>query len=238
MSTAVLEVSEFDGFYGSVPILQSVNFTVGSEPFVILGRNGMGKTTLCRALMGLLPKTTGRVTFLGDQVVGSKPHKIATRGVGYVPQGRGIFPSLSTDEHLRMLRPSSKSSWQIDDVYELFPRLHQRRKIGAGQMSGGEQQMLAIGRVLLSDPRLLILDEPSEGLAPSIVTLLAETLTKLNDAGVSILLVEQNVRLAAAVGKTAKIMTNGSIGAEVDCQALISDEEVQRRFLGVDVASK
>jgi len=237
MSASVLEVENLDGYYGSVPILQDVNFAVTDEPFVVLGRNGMGKTTLCRALMGLLPKASGRAEFRDVDIIGEKPHRIAGRGIGYVPQGRGIFPSLSTDEHLQMLRPSSKSSWQISDVYELFPRLHERRKIGAGQMSGGEQQMLAIGRVLLSDPKLLILDEPSEGLAPSIVTLLGQTLRDLNSAGVAILLVEQNVRLAAAVGKTARIMTNGAVGAQVDCEALISDEDVQRRFLGVDVTN-
>ena len=236
MPEPVLDVVSLFGYYATAPILQEVDLRVGREPVVIIGRNGMGKTTLCRALMGLLPRATGSIRLQGKELIGCKPHQIAGFGIGYVPQGRGIFPSLTTDEHLRMLRKPSKSAWTPDRVYDLFPRLRERRRVGGGQLSGGEQQMLAIGRVLISDPKLLILDEPSEGLAPAIVELLASTLSALSHEGVSILLVEQNVRLAAAVSERSLIMLNGNIAAQVPTAALLGDEEVQRRYLGVEVA--
>jgi branched-chain amino acid transport system ATP-binding protein len=161
MSDALLEVKRLNGYYGSAHVLQNVSFEVGDEPLAIIGRNGMGKSTLCHALLGLLGSATGSVRFLEREIMGQAPHRIAAAGLGFVPQGRRLFPSLTVDEHLRLVagRRNGKR-WTPQRVYELFPRLAERKGIGAAQLSGGEQQMLAIARALLTNPRLLIMDEP------------------------------------------------------------------------------
>ena len=169
MSDALLAVKNLNAYYGPAHILQGVSFEMGIEPVAIIGRNGMGKSTLCNAIMGLVPDVKGSVRLNGEELVGRQAYKISNAGIGLVPQGRRLFPSLSTDEHLRMLGSSSNGAWSRERVYELFPRLAERKNISATQLSGGEQQMLAIGRTLLRNPRLLIMDEPSEGLAPTIV---------------------------------------------------------------------
>jgi branched-chain amino acid transport system ATP-binding protein len=236
MPPELLEIEGLDAYYGYAHVLQGVSLTVGSEPTAVIGRNGMGKTTLCRATMGIQPpRARGSIRFAGDEVLGKPSYRISAAGMGYVPQGRELFPSLSTDEHLRMiggLRPKT-GAWTIDRVYSLFPQLAERKKVSGAQLSGGEQQMLAIARALLTNPRLLVMDEPSEGLAPTIVESLVETIRRLAAEGVSILLIEQNLRVATAVADRLLVMVAGSIGHETTSAALLADEEAQQRYLGV-----
>ena len=167
----LLAVEELNAFYGRAHVLHGVSFEMGVEAVAIIGRNGMGKSTLCAAIMGMLQSVNGSIRFNGEEILGKPSYRIANAGVGYVPQGRRLFQSLSVDEHLRMLRTRGRNGdgWTIDGVYELFPRLAERKTISATQLSGGEQQMLAIGRALLLNPTLLVMDEPSEGLAPRII---------------------------------------------------------------------
>ena len=193
--TALLAVEGLDAFYGSAHVLRGVSFEMTDDPVAVIGRNGMGKTTLCAAIMGLTPpRTSGSIRLAGREIAGKASHRIARSGIGYVPQGRRLFPSLTVDEHLRIsARNGSGGGWTKDRVYELFPRLADRRKNGGAQLSGGEQQMLAIGRALLGNPRLLIMDEPSEGLAPTVIEVLIETLKRLREEGLALLLIEQNL---------------------------------------------
>jgi len=232
-----LEIRNLDAFYGGAHVLHGLSATVGSGTTAVLGRNGMGKTTLCRALMGMTPPTTrGSVRFDGHELLGRPSHEICWAGLGYVPQGRRLFPSLTTDEHLRMIdrRLLRRGRWSIPGVYELFPELGARRKVSGTQLSGGEQQMLAIARALLTNPSLLVLDEPSEGLAPAVVERLIETLRLLAREGVSILLVEQNLTVATAVADRILLMVTGEVVHETKGDELLADEALQRRFLGVE----
>jgi branched-chain amino acid transport system ATP-binding protein len=192
----------------------------------------MGKSTLCNAIMGLLPSVRGSVRFFGQELVGRPPHQIARAGIGYVPQGRRLFPSLNTEEHLRMIR-SNGGRWTVAGVYGLFPQLAQRRRVGAAQLSGGEKQMLAIARALLRNPKLLIMDEPSEGLAPAIVETLVQTLRALTQEGVHLLVVEQNLGVAMALADRQLIMLRGHIALDTTAAALVGDLDAQRRYLGV-----
>src|SRR5688500_10662856 len=181
MPDRLLEVEGLNGYYGSAHVLQDVSFAMDNEPVAVIGRNGMGKSTLCAALTGLLGSANGSVRFEGNELMGTPAYKIASAGIGFVPQGRRLFPSLTVDEHLRLVagRDTDKR-WNPGRVYETFPRLAERKSNGAAQLSGGEQQMLAIARALLLNPRLLIMDEPSEGLAPTVVESLLETIRKLD----------------------------------------------------------
>ena len=214
---------------------------MGAEAVAVIGRNGMGKTTLCNALMGLMPAVRGSVRFKGVEVLGKPPYRVAGAGIGYVPQGRRLFQSLSTDEHLRMIRSGRGGNggrrWTVKEIYELFPRLAERRRVGATQLSGGEQQMLAIGRALLTNPALLIMDEPSEGLAPTIVENVIATVRTLVDEGMAVLLVEQNLGVATEIADRQLVMVAGRIAAETTAEALTNDPDAQRRYLGVEVAS-
>lgn len=228
----VLAVSGLHAYYGAAHILQDVEFHLDADAVAVVGRNGMGKSTLCNAIMGLLPSVHGSIRFFGQELVGRPPHQIAKAGIGYVPQGRRLFPSLNTDEHLRMIR-SNGGRWTVDAIYQLFPQLHERRRVGAAQLSGGEKQMLAIGRALLRNPRLLIMDEPSEGLAPAIVQTLVDTLRTLAAEGVHLLVVEQNLGVATALADRQLIMLRGHIALETTAAVLASDVEAQRRYLGV-----
>jgi branched-chain amino acid transport system ATP-binding protein len=233
---AILVLEHVDAFYGSAQALEDVSLEVGEGATSIVGRNGMGKTTLCNAILGIPPaKVRGSIRYRGTELVGRPSYKIAKLGIGYVPQGRRLFPSLSVDEHLRMIsRRGSAKRWTPDKVYELFPRLGERKRNGGAQLSGGEQQMLAIGRALLTNPSLLVMDEPSEGLAPAIIEQLIETFRTLEQEGLAILLIEQNLGMATAVADRQVVMVAGSIAAETTAAALNEDAELQRRYLGVE----
>jgi branched-chain amino acid transport system ATP-binding protein len=232
----LFRVEGLNAFYGSAHVLDDVSFELQDErPVAVIGRNGMGKTTLCAAIMNLTPpQTTGSVRFRGEDLVGWPSYKIAKRGIGYVPQGRRLFPSLSVEEHLRMVSERNGGGWTIERVYELFPRLAERKRNGGAQLSGGEQQMLAIARALLLNPKLLIMDEPSEGLAPTVVEQLIETCKKLEQEGVAILLIEQNLGVATSLAERQLVMVAGSIALETTAEKLLRDPEAQRRFLGVE----
>ena len=234
MSVPVLEVSGLNAFYGRAHVLQDVAFTVDEKPVAIIGRNGMGKSTLCQAIMGMLTSTTGSVRFGGQELVGKPSYRIARLGLGFVPQGRRLFPSLTTDEHLQIIPRKGNGSWTPKRVYETFPKLAERKSTGAGQLSGGEQQMLAIGRALLTNPKLLIMDEPSEGLAPIIVENVIDTIRKLAAQGVGLLVVEQNLGVATALADRQLVMVAGRIAAETTAEALIGNLDAQRRYLGVE----
>ena len=234
MSDVLLEIEGLTAHYGSAQALEGVSFAIGCEAVAVIGRNGMGKTTLCNAVMGIEPPSTrGSVRFRGIELLGKPSYKIAGAGIGYVPQGRRLFPSLTTDEHLRMIKAQRSSRWNVDLVYGLFPRLAERKKVSGTQLSGGEQQMLAIGRALLTNPELLIMDEPSEGLAPTIVEQVIATCRALVDEGMAILLVEQNLGVATAVAARQLVMVAGRIAAETTAEALLADPEAQLRYLGV-----
>jgi branched-chain amino acid transport system ATP-binding protein len=234
----LLAVKDLDVFYGRAHVLQGLTFEMGREPVSLIGRNGMGKTTLCNAIMQMRPTTSrGSIRFEGKELVGRASYKIAASGIGYVPQGRRLFESLTVDEHLRMTgRRRADQRWTPDAVYELFPRLAQRRSTGGTQLSGGEQQMLAIGRALLTNPRLLIMDEPSEGLAPAIIEMLVETFRRLSQDGLAILVVEQNLAMATALADRQLVMVAGRIFAETTADELANDPDAQRRWLGVERA--
>ncbi len=233
----LLVIENLNAFYGTAQALEDVSFEITGGATSMVGRNGMGKTTLCNAIVAVPPaRVTGSIRFQGTELVGRPSYKIAKLGIGYVPQGRRLFPSLSVDEHLRMVagRGGSSKRWTIQRVYELFPRLAERRRNGGAQLSGGEQQMLAIGRALLTNPTLLIMDEPSEGLAPAIIEHLIETFKTLDQEGLSILVIEQNLGMATAIADRQLVMVAGTIAAETTAAALSSDMELQRRYLGVE----
>ena len=234
MSEPLLVVENLDGYYGTAHVLQGVGFSMGAEPVALIGRNGMGKSTLCLALAGLLDRSTGSVRLDGTELLGKPAYKVAGAGIGYVPQGRRLFESLTVDEHLEIVGAGSKDEWTPDRVYELFPRLADRRKVSGTSLSGGEQQMLAIGRALLTNPRVLIMDEPSEGLAPTIVEDLVQTIKDLAAGGMGLLVVEQNLGVATALAERQLVMVTGQIATETTAEELANDPEAQRRFLGVE----
>ncbi len=235
MPDPLLRVQDLKAGYGSAVVLHDVDFEMGVEAVAIVGRNGMGKTTLCNTIMGLVEARSGSITLSGEQLTGHKIHKIASKGIGYVPQGRRLFQSLSVDEHLRMLAKGTKGQrWTPDAVYDLFPRLQERKPVSGTALSGGEQQMLAIGRALLLNSPLIIMDEPSEGLAPTIVDTLIEACHVLVEEGHAVLLVEQNLHVATQVAERQLIMVNGRIEAELTAHQLETDTDAQRRYLGVD----
>jgi branched-chain amino acid transport system ATP-binding protein len=236
MSDALLSVQGLNAYYGGAHVLQDVSFELGEQALAIIGRNGMGKTTLCASIMGITPpRATGSVKFDGQELVGRSSYRIAGLGIGYVPQGRRLFPSLSVDEHLRMVaHKNGDARWTVDSVYELFPRLAERKRNGGAQLSGGEQQMLAIGRALVTNPKLLIMDEPSEGLAPTVIEMLIETFRRLEQEGLRILLIEQNLGVATSLAERQLVMVGGEVAAETTATELVKDPELQRRYLGVE----
>jgi branched-chain amino acid transport system ATP-binding protein len=235
MSDVLLRVENLRAYYGSAPALQGVSFSMGKESIAIVGRNGMGKSTLCAAIMGFTPpRASGSVQFNGKELLGQPSHKIARAGLGYVPQGRRLFPSLTVDEHLSIAARKGEGGWTARRVYSLFPRLAERKRNGGAELSGGEQQMLAIGRALLGNPRLLIMDEPSEGLAPAIVEMMVESFKQLEEEGLAILLIEQKLDVATSLADRQLVMVGGEIALETTAAELERDTEMQRRFLGVE----
>ncbi|WP_043630811.1 ABC transporter ATP-binding protein [Nonomuraea candida] len=232
--TAILEVRDLRAGYGASVILDGLSFRMEAESVAVVGRNGMGKTTLCDTLVGFLPASGGEVRVTGRRVDGLTPEKAATTGIAYVPQGRRLFPSLTVDEHLTMLaRRARGRRWTPDAVYELFPRLAQRRRQGGAELSGGEQQMLAVGRALLLNTPLIVMDEPSEGLAPTIVDVLVDVVHRLVSEGVAVLVVEQNLRAAVRLANRQLVMVSGRLEAEFTGEELLVRPDLQRQYLGV-----
>jgi branched-chain amino acid transport system ATP-binding protein len=235
MADPLLQVDMLEAGYGQSTVLDSLSFSMGIESVAIIGRNGMGKTTLCKVIMGLIRPTRGSVVFDGQNLTRISPEKVARAGIGYVPQGRRLFPSLTVDEHLRMLsRRTNGKRWNAEAVYELFPRLAERRQSRAGLLSGGEQQMLAVGRTLMLNSRLIMMDEPSEGLAPTILETLISAVHTLVAEGVAVLAVEQNIHAATAMANRQLAMVSGRIEAELTADEIHNDPTLQRRYLGVD----
>jgi len=233
----MLEVRDVETYYGSSYILQGVSLDVPDRFLVaLLGRNGVGKTTLVRSIMGLTPAASGSIVLDGVDITTTPTHVITRMGVGLVPQGRLIFSTLTVEENLTIgVRPSHQGDWTLDRVCSLFPNLEARRRNRGSQLSGGEQQMLAIGRALMTNPRLLLMDEPSEGLAPLLVRQVAETIRRLRTQGISILLVEQNLHLALELADKVYIMTKGRVVYEGLPDELARDDQVKEQELGIGV---
>jgi branched-chain amino acid transport system ATP-binding protein len=234
MADPLLAVEDVHGYYGTAHVLEGVSFSMGAEPVALIGRNGMGKSTLCAALVGLLSSATGSVRLEGRELLGKPAYKVAGAGIGFVPQGRRLFQSLTVDEHLQIVGAKSSDAWTPKRVYELFPRLAERKQVAGTSLSGGEQQMLAISRALLTNPKVLIMDEPSEGLAPTIVEGLIQTIKDLAAEGMGLLVVEQNLGVATSLAERQLIMVTGVIAAETTAEALLADPAAQRRYLGVE----
>ncbi|MEP1614021.1 MAG: ABC transporter permease [Roseobacter sp.] len=231
--TPILEVRDLNVYYGQSHALQGVNLTLGAGVLSVVGRNGMGKTTLCKAIMGLEPTRSGSISFDGQNLAGRTSAEIARLGIGYVPQGRRLWKSLTVDEHLQLVATKG-GAWTPERVYSVFPRLGERKSNGGGQLSGGEQQMLAIGRALLLNPKLLVMDEPTEGLAPVIVNQVAEMLARLGREGdVDVLVIEQNIGVACSVAEQVAIMVNGKVNRVMDAGLLAGDRDLQQALLGV-----
>jgi branched-chain amino acid transport system ATP-binding protein len=236
----MLRVDDVECSYGLAEVLRGISLEVGNGALVaLLGRNGMGKTSLCRCVMGLAPPhvQAGSITYHDNEITRLAPHQVAKLGIGYVPQGRHVFPSLDVVENLVMAARSGTNGegWNLDRVWEMFPRLEERKKHGAGQLSGGEQQMLAIARALMTNPGLLVMDEPSEGLAPVVVETLTEKLRELKGSELSMLLVEQNYAMAMEIADVVYVLENGRIAFTGSTEELDADEEVKRKHLGVGV---
>ena len=235
MNSELLTIKDLHVYYGASHVLQGINISLTGGIHAVLGRNGMGKTTLCNAVMGLLPVRSGSIRFADTELAGLPPNQIAALGIGYTPQGRRLWPSLTVDEHLRMKNETpAENPWTPERLYETFPRLAERRHHGGGDLSGGEQQMLAIARALRPGPRLLIMDEPTEGLAPVIVEQLVEILRRITaEGGAHVLLVEQNLAVALALAEDISIMVNGRIAATLPSARMAADKKLQQRLLGV-----
>jgi branched-chain amino acid transport system ATP-binding protein len=233
----MLEIRDLHSGYGEALVVRGVSLDVGAGEIVaLLGRNGMGKTTLIRSIMGLTPPqvSSGTVTWRGESLVGLRPHVIADRKIAIVPQGRRLFASLTVTEHLTMLKSArAKDGWTIDRVFGIFPRLAERRHHRGGQLSGGERGMLAVGRALMIDPQLILMDEPSEGLAPVMVQHLEEIVLSLKREGMSVLLVEQNLYSALAVADRVYILETGQIVHQGDAKAMAQQTDVLFARLGV-----
>ncbi|HEX4768284.1 MAG TPA: ABC transporter permease [Lichenihabitans sp.] len=233
--TPILRIRDLQVHYGESHAIQGVDLVLEAGVLSIVGRNGMGKTTLCNTIVGLKRARSGSIALAGREISGLEPHEIAKCGIGYVPQGRRVWRSLSVDEHLRLAQRGGRdAAWTVERIYGVFPRLAERRANGGAELSGGEQQMLAIGRALLGNPRLLVMDEPTEGLAPIIVDQVAQMLVGLGEEGeLAVLVIEQNIGVATRVAETVGIMVNGQINRLMRSAALAADRDLQQRLLGV-----
>jgi branched-chain amino acid transport system ATP-binding protein len=231
----MLRVENLHAFYGKSHVLHGVQFGVGEGEIVaLLGRNGSGRSTTAKAVMGMV-ECTGAVDWHGKRITGAKPYEIAHMGIGYVPENRDIFPKLTVHQNLMLGQKSAKQKgrWSFDDMYEMFPRLRERQHTEAGVLSGGEQQMLTLCRTLMGDPSLIIIDEPTEGLAPKIVELVGEYLRKLKSRGISVLLIEQKLTIAMAISDRALVMGHGSIVFEGTPDQLRADAYIRKEWLEV-----
>lgn len=232
----MLELIDVHTYYGESHVLHGISLELGEGSIVaLLGRNGMGKTTTISSIIGFNPPRSGAIRFNGKDLAGLPSYQIAQLGIGLVPQGRRIFPSLSVKENLIMSARGRENheAWSLDRVYSLFPILKERAKLKGNLLSGGEQQMLTIGRTLMTNPNLLLMDEPSEGLAPLIIQELASTIKQLNRDGLSILLAEQNIHLALSVADYVYIISKGVIVYKSTPEELIKNEDIQAKELGI-----
>jgi branched-chain amino acid transport system ATP-binding protein len=233
----MLRLRDVHSGYATATVLQGVSLEIGvGEVVALLGRNGMGKSTLVRTICGITPpiRTAGSITLDGEEITGLPSYVIARRGIGLVPQGRHVFASLTVEENLEVVPSSRNGGWSLDAVYELFPRLKERRRQWSGTLSGGEQQMLAIGRALMTNPRLLIMDEPSEGLAPAVLDLIRDRLRQLRGTGQSVLVAEQNVDLALDLADRVVILgEQGRIVWQGTAESLRADAAPIHQHLGI-----
>ncbi|MEX3011817.1 ABC transporter ATP-binding protein [Hoeflea sp. TYP-13] len=233
----MLEVNDLHAYYGKSHILQGVNLAVGEGEIVaLIGRNGVGRSTTCKAIMGEVPPS-GSVQFKGAEMVGRKPYEIAQAGIGYVPENRDIFPGMTTRQNLLLgLKPGQKDGdgrWSMEDMFGLFSNLRERADVEASVLSGGEKQMLTICRTLMGDPSLIMIDEPTEGLAPKIVQQVGELLEQIAARGVSILLVEQKLTIALKVSTRVYVMGHGHIVFDGSPQSLQENAEIRKEWLEV-----
>jgi branched-chain amino acid transport system ATP-binding protein len=237
MSEALLEASDLHTYYGASYVLRGVDFRIGrGETVGLMGRNGMGKTTLLRTMLGLVRPRSGRVSVRGDPVTGAPPFAIARRGIAYVPEGRGIFPNLTVRENLVMSArpgPDGRRDWTLERVLDTFPRLAQRLQHGGGQLSGGEQQMLTIGRALLTNPDLLVLDEATEGLAPGVARDIWRIIREIRSHGIATLIVDKSYAAVTAISDRNVILVKGRVVFEGDSPTLLSQPDLLHTHLGV-----
>ena len=231
----MLAIKALNTHYGASHVLQGVDLELPKGRIAaVLGRNGVGKTTTVKTIMGLVPPTGGSIALDGNAITGWAPHRVARAGVAYVPEGRLIFPDLSVVENIKVAERTPAKSWPLARLLELFPALAERQRNRGSQLSGGEQQMLAIARALVSDPKVLLLDEPSQGLAPLVVRELAQVIRILRDAGVTILLIEQNMKLAEVVADELHIMVKGRVVYSADPHRFRAEEQqIRSRYLTV-----
>ena len=232
--TALLEIKNLHAFYGKSHVLHGVDLVVKKGEIVsLLGRNGVGRSTTIKAAMGQVD-ATGSIVFKGEEIIGVKAFQIAHKGLGYVPEQREIFPTLTVEQNMILgEKRGKKSRWSLGDMYQLFPRLKERQHIAAGVLSGGEQQMLTLCRTLMGDPDLIMIDEPTEGLAPKIVDLVAEYLSALKNRGISVLLVEQKLAIALEISQRVYVMGHGAIVFEGTPQDLRNNAAVRKEWLEV-----
>lgn len=236
MNGVALEVEDINSYYDKSHVLHDVSLTLEEDSLVtLIGRNGAGKSTTLKSIMGLVDVRSGSIQYRGDEITDKQPHEIAQQGIAYIPEERRVFPQLSVAKNLRMGHIGHDTSGDeiIEDVFDYFPRLEERVDQKAGQMSGGEQQMLAIGRALVSDPDVLLVDEPTEGLMPSLVDLIEEALERINNDGVSMILVEQNVDLALSISDHGYVIDEGQIMVSAPAAELREDDEIKKRYLTV-----
>jgi len=234
MNKAMLEIRDLHAYYGKSHVLHGVDLTVREGEIVsLLGRNGVGRSTTVKATMGQV-QATGSIRFKGEEIIGEKAFRIAHKGLGYVPENRDIFPTLTVEQNLLLgEKKGRKSRWSLADMYRMFPRLEERQHTAAGVLSGGEQQMLTLCRTLMGDPDLIMIDEPTEGLAPKIVDLVAQYLNTLKDRGISVLLVEQKLAIALEISQRVYVMGHGSIVFEGTPADLRANAAVRREWLEV-----
>jgi branched-chain amino acid transport system ATP-binding protein len=232
----MLTLTDLHTYYGGSHVLQGVSMTVGTGSVTaVLGRNGVGKTTLCRSIVGLTPARAGQVVFNGVDIIALPPHRIYERGICLVPQGRRIFASLTVEENLAI---AAKGGLGLEGVLSVFPRLAERRRNRGNELSGGEQQMLAIARALVARPLLLIMDEPTEGLAPMLIAEVGRVIRRLRDEGTSVLLAEQNAAFAVKLADVVHVMSKGKVVHTSDPETLWKNEEIKTQLLGVPPAAE
>jgi len=231
----MLEVKDLHAYYGRSHILQGVNLKIGNSEIVsLLGRNGVGRSTFCKTIMGLVPPR-GSIIYQGEEIAGCKPHTIAHKGIGFVPEDRWIFPGLTVLQNLQLGLKGRKAQgrWTIEDVFKMFPRLGERSNVQGGLISGGEQQMLTICRTLMGNPDFIMIDEPTEGLAPKLIEQVGKLIEEIAQRGISVLLVEQKLNIALKISQRLYIMGHGQIVFEGAPEDLVSDESIRKEWLEV-----